>query len=94
MPAEELQAAFKGRQNVLRNATLGADATITKSGFIDTSHGAAVTRSKSIEPSKVRLLRMSRARCVYRSRCAGDGPLKSVKQYLEYSRETFQLILL
>ena len=44
-------------------------------------------------PSKVKLLRMMRRRCVDRRRCAGDRPATCVKLYLEYNRKIFQLIL-
>ena len=47
----------------------------------------------AVSPSKVKLLRMLCGRCVVRRRCADDGPLKCVKLYLEYNRNTFKLIL-
>ena len=49
MSVEELHAAFQEKQKVLRNAILGGDATITRSGFIDTLHWAVVTESKALE---------------------------------------------
>ena len=49
MSVEELQAAFQEKRKVLRDSIRGADATTTRSGFIDTSHGAVVTSSKALE---------------------------------------------
>ena len=43
----------------------------------------------AIHPSKVKLLRTTRVRCVFGRRCAGDGLLTCVKLYLEYNRKIF-----
>ena len=49
---------------------------------------------KAYEPSKVKLLRIKRGRCVAGRSWAGDGPLTCFKLYLEYNAKIFQLILL
>lgn len=49
MSLKELHAAFQAKRNSLRNATLGDDTTISRSGFIDTSSGAVVTSAKALE---------------------------------------------
>ena len=80
MSVDELYSAFQEKQKALRNSALGSDATITRCVFLDT-------------PSKYKLLRMTRGRCVVTRRCSVDGPLTCVKLYLEYNRITFQLNL-
>ena len=46
---EELCSAFEEKQKAVRTAILGPDATITRSGFIDTSKRSVVTSSRDLE---------------------------------------------
>ena len=54
---------------------------------------ASSVRFYRVFPSKVKLLLMTRGRCVVRRPCAGDGPQTYVKPHLDYNRKIFQLIL-
>ena len=49
MTAEELFVAFKQKQEEMRDTILGSNATISRSGFIDTTKGAVVTSAKALE---------------------------------------------
>lgn len=49
LSAEELYTAFTDEGRVLRNAILGEDSKITRSGYIDTSKGAVVTSPKALD---------------------------------------------
>ena len=49
MSIDELYSGFQKKQKSLRNAVLGSDATITRSGFIDTSKGSVVNSARALE---------------------------------------------
>ena len=49
MSVEELCFAFEEKQKALRSSVLGSEATLTRSGFIDTSKGFVVTSSRALE---------------------------------------------
>ena len=46
MTPEELFVAFQQKQEEMRDKILGNNATITTSGFIDTTEGAVVASTK------------------------------------------------
>ena len=49
MSVDELYSAFEKKKKALRNAVLGSDGTLTRSGFIDTSKGSVVTSARAFE---------------------------------------------